>query len=62
MDPIIKCEVYRELRAAGLGHDLQADAEGSGRDVEKVFASGKRNPNPVKSTQESLSCERELSC
>src|SRR3990172_2910290 len=33
--------VYRELDEARLGRDLQADAEGSGRDVEKVFASGK---------------------
>lgn len=38
MDPIIQREVYRELGAAPLGRDVQEDAEGSGREEEKVFA------------------------
>jgi alkylation response protein AidB-like acyl-CoA dehydrogenase len=38
MDLIIQHEVYRELGAAPLARDVEADAEGSGLEEEKVFA------------------------
>jgi hypothetical protein len=38
MDLIIQHEVYRELGAAPLGRDVEADAKESGRTEEKVYA------------------------
>jgi acyl-CoA dehydrogenase len=38
MDLIIQHEVYRELGAAPLGRDIEADAKESGRTEEKVYA------------------------